>query len=112
MYTTKIYKYQLETADKQEIEMPVFAKVLTVQTQNEIPCLWVEVDAEETDMETRYFKIFGTGESITRDRPNDMYRYIGTYQLLGGSFVGHVFEHIFIPGAVGYTGKSTKPPKF
>ncbi len=107
MYATKIYKYQLETTDNQEIEMPVFAKVLTVQTQNETPCLWVEVNTEETDTETRRFKIFGTGHPIIRDCPNDSYKYIGTYQLLGGSFIGHVFEHIFIPGTVGYTGKST-----
>lgn len=33
----KIYKYRIEVTDDQNIEMPVGAKILTVQTQNGVP---------------------------------------------------------------------------
>ena len=40
----KIYKYRIEVTDDQNIEMPVGAKILTVQTQNGVPCIWAMVD--------------------------------------------------------------------
>ena len=86
-----IWKFELEIADKQTIEMPVNAEILTVQTQNEIPCLWALVDPDDPK-EDRVIKIFGTGHPIVYDAGVDR-KYIGTYQLRGGSLVFHVFEY-------------------
>lgn len=36
----KIYKYAIEITDDQDIVMPVGAKILTVQNQNGVPCIW------------------------------------------------------------------------
>ena len=86
-----IWKFELETTDKQTIEMPVDSEILTVQTQNGEPCLWALVDPA-AEKETRTFEVFGTGHTlhydmgITKD-------YIGTYQLNSGALVFHVFEH-------------------
>lgn len=84
----KIFKYQLETKDIQEIEMPKYAEILCIQTQNETPCIWalVEPNAPKTK---RVFEIFGTGY-IVPDKRNR--KYIGTYQLLDGNLVFHCFE--------------------
>lgn len=83
-----IYKYPLESGDVNEIEMPEGAKVLTVQIQRDIPCIWALVDPNMDNKVVRRFHIYGTGYQILR--PND--RYIGTFQLYGGALVFHVFE--------------------
>ena len=82
-----IYKYQLQTTDEQFIEMPLGAEVLTVQTQNEIPCIWVRVNPEHSKIRYR-FRIFGTGHPI---EDNFVGKYIGTYQLKNGGLVFHLW---------------------
>jgi hypothetical protein len=44
----RIYKYQLETTGVQEIEMPQGAIILSLQTQNEVPCIWALVNPNTT----------------------------------------------------------------
>lgn len=83
-----IWKFQLETVDGQTLKMPKGANIFTVQTQNEIPCLWALVDPD-ADKEERIIEIFGTGHPINDEIDRI---YIGTYQLMKGSFIGHVFE--------------------
>lgn len=85
----KIYKYQLEVKDYFSIVMPKGASILTVQVQQGIPCIWAIVDPEQILMETRNFRIFGTGHPILVSAKNS---YIGTFQLQNGGFVGHLFE--------------------
>ncbi len=51
-----IWKFNLQTIDKQEIQMPVGAELLTVQIQNGEPCLWARVDTNEM-IETRQWNI-------------------------------------------------------
>ncbi len=84
-----IWKFQLETIDKQELLMPIEAEVLTIQVQNEILCLWALVNTD-ANKEVRVFEIFGTGNPVN----NENKKYIGSYQLMKGAFVGHVFESI------------------
>ena len=36
----KIYKYPLEVQDEQVVMLPTGAKILTVQSQKDRPCLW------------------------------------------------------------------------
>lgn len=83
-----IWKYRLTTTDTQYAEMPKGAKILAVQMQNEVPCLWALVDPDQPKMKVK-IAIFGTGHPI--DERWGL-KYIGTYQLNGGLLVFHVFE--------------------
>lgn len=85
-----VYKYEL-VHNKQVIEMPNKAKILCVQVQNEKVCLWAIVDTTK-ELRQRHIVTGITGGDYSA--LNDL-RYIGTYQLGNGSFVGHVFEEIF-----------------
>lgn len=82
-----IYKYPLEIKDYQAIDMPIGAEILTVQTQNAIPCIWAMVDPDLASVKYE-FGLFGTGFQISDEFKG---KYIGTYQLSDGAFVGHVF---------------------
>lgn len=83
-----IYKYQLEVKDNLTIELPIGAEILTVQSQRDKPCIWALVD-NDAIKENRKFKIIGTGNPI-ENLSNS--KYIGTFQLYGGSLVFHLFE--------------------
>lgn len=80
-----IYKTQLKLIDIQTVELPCFAKFLSVQLQNNVICLWSEV---MTDLQPYQYKIFiiGTGYPV----PEDAVKYIGTVQQDG--FVWHVYQ--------------------
>lgn len=88
-----IWKFEIaEITDRFTLEMPVGAVVLTVQTQNETPCLWATVDSER-EKEKRYFEIVGTGNPFPQEKDEQINRkYIGTFQLFGGRIVFHLFE--------------------
>ena len=82
-----IYKYPIETATADfTLGLPSDAKVLTLQIQNEIPTLWVELDPK-AEAEPRQFQICGTGHRIP-----DNANYIGTWQEREGLFVWHLYE--------------------
>lgn len=83
-----IYKYPLQVQDKQTIKLPSGYKILTVQVQDSIPCLWAMVDTSIDCVEVNIIT-YGTGSGILSD---EELRYIGTYQLNNGVFVFHVFE--------------------
>lgn len=86
-----IWKYPLELIEEQEINAPVGAQILTVQAQNEQPCLWALVDDDDTARHRLYIRIHGTGHGI----PNpDKMEYISTFQLAHGSIVFHVFKDV------------------
>jgi hypothetical protein len=84
----KIYKYPLELVPEQEIEMPFRANILTVQIQNDTPCLWALVDTEEIRVAKRTIHIRGTGHEFNVEA----FRYISTFQQLNGGLIWHVFE--------------------
>ena len=83
----RIWKFPLKVEDEQELDMPSLACVLCVQVQNEIPCLWALVDDKRPTVR-RIVHILGTGHVATGAESS---HYVGTFQLLSGSFVGHVF---------------------
>lgn len=83
----KIFKYLVPVEDRFEVELPFGATVLCVQTQQERPYIWAKVvPGHET--EKRAFRVFGTGHTM----PGNGLKYIGTFQLHGGGFIGHLFE--------------------
>lgn len=83
---TTVWKYILEVTDEQWLELPRGYRFLSVDVQNGVPCLWVQVDSEAVKDSILVVTV-GTGEPMRKD---DM-KFLGTYQLYNGSFVGHVF---------------------
>lgn len=87
--TMTIYKYPLPLDDRSHIQMPRGAHVLCVQVQRDIPYLWAIVDPDQP-LDAKLFRLCGTGHPLEITSPES--RYIGTFQLAEGSFIGHVFE--------------------
>jgi len=84
----RIWKYPLKDADQQNLKLPVGAKILTVQIQRGVACLWALVDEEMMpSTEIRTIAIYGTGNPM----PDEAGEYIATFQ--AGEFVFHVFEY-------------------
>ena len=89
-----IWKYQLKPS-RQGIELPEGYKILTVQIQNDIPCLWVLIDPEVTKKELVEIEVFGTGHDIFHIDGKTERKYIDTFQLHhGGALIFHVFQRI------------------
>jgi hypothetical protein len=82
-----IWKYPLEAVERQIIKMPYSAQILTIQTQHNQPCLWVQVDETQRPIE-RTIAIYRTGHPL----PSGAISYIGTFQIDRGTLVFHVFE--------------------
>ena len=83
-----IYKYQLLNSPIVELEIPEGAEILCVQTQREVPCMWVRVD-KEAPLVKRKFRSVATGCDFNSDEVGD---YIGTIQSAGEHLVFHIFE--------------------
>ena len=84
-----IYKYGFDIEDSFTIALPRGAEILCVQTQNGGPQLWALVDPAELK-ESRCFELYGTGHPYREGEQ----KYIGTFQLLHGDLVFHLFERI------------------
>ncbi len=84
----KIFKYPIELAAIQTVELPKGAEILSVQFQREDLCLWAKV-TEEAPRQNRTIVIYGTGHAIAEDAGD---KFIATVQQHGGNFVWHVFE--------------------
>lgn len=84
-----IYKYPLQvTPDLQPIQMPDESVILSIQMQNNIPCIWALIDNSSLRYVTREFKIIGTAGEVDID--NDF--YVGTVIHSTGKLVWHIFE--------------------
>lgn len=84
--TKSIWKWALDVQDGFSIRMPFGAALLTVAIQADVPCIWALVDPSHPFVE-RHIRIYGTGHPIELEEP-----YVGSFQLLGGSLVFHVFD--------------------
>ncbi len=83
-----VWKFELPITDRFSIPMPVGARLLNVETQNEQPCLWALVDPA-AEKEGRQFRLAGTGHPI--NNPDEL-SYVGTCMMRGGGLVWHLFE--------------------
>jgi hypothetical protein len=72
------------------LNLPVGAKVLSVQPQHGQVAMWVLVDTNAGTQRQRVFHVYLTGEPIN-ELPQ-LLEFIGTVQLSDGQFVVHVFE--------------------
>lgn len=85
-----IWKFEAPVGDHFAIEMPVDAEILTVQVQRGVPMIWALV-SPGAPVAARKFRLVGTGSEIG---DNERLRYVGSYQLMGGGIVFHLFEEI------------------
>ncbi len=83
----KIWKYKLEIAQFQSIEMPEGSRILTLQMQMNIPCIWASVIPDQKKVKVKIMTV-GTGQRFNAD---NLDRYIGTYQFKKDLTVYHVF---------------------
>lgn len=90
--TLIIHKQVIPVEDKFTLKLPKHAVIRAVQVQHEQAAIWYEFDANELENTTaREFMIFGTGHPISHEKGFRLH-YLGTFQLYGGSFVGHLYE--------------------
>jgi hypothetical protein len=85
-----IYKYPVPVEDAPVIRMPRDARILTLQVQHGIPCLWALIPNLDAPTVERRFRLFGTGHEWRGDGSGLV--YVGTYQMHGGALVFHLFE--------------------
>lgn len=85
----QVHKYHLRSWTSHEIQLPVGAKIVHVGDKDEGIHIWVEVDVNQTCMESRIFSVFGTGHSIE----DDDLQHIGTVVESGG-YVWHIYENV------------------
>jgi hypothetical protein len=87
-----VWKFPLQICDEPVLELPVGAEVLSVQHQPNTGRagvqLWALCDPEAPKEKRRFF-LLGTGHE---DGDRCLGRFIGTFQIDGGDFVGHLFE--------------------
>lgn len=85
----RIWKFAVPITDRQTIDMPQGAQVLSVQMQDDDPCVWALVDPDKP-LEPRQFRWYGTGH------PFDIrqHRFVGTVQITTDwrALVFHLFE--------------------
>jgi hypothetical protein len=84
-----IHKYPLKIEDAQVVTVPKGSTLLTVETQNDIPMLYVLVDTTEKELEYKAIRLFGTGHPI--DINMTSWTYLDTVLTMGGSLVWHIF---------------------
>lgn len=82
-----IHKFQLSITNRRYVRMPSAAKILTVQTQDGEPMIWVDLDTDDEYVNRTVF-VYGTGHAVSPDAN----RYIGTFQSMGDRLVFHVYE--------------------
>lgn len=85
-----IYKYKIPKNFSFELELPIFAKILSVQMQGQDAFIWAMINTNNIT-EKRLFTIITTGCEI-----DERYKlnYISTFQVVEfhKTFVFHLFE--------------------
>ena len=84
-----IWKFPLEITDEQEVEIPTPFRLLTIQLQNDKPCLWAIVEPEGPKEKVRILCI-GTGHPIDEE----LGYHLGTIQLYNGQLIFHFFRGV------------------
>ncbi len=85
-----IWKFPFNIDTEVEIEMPAGAKVLHVDAQRDVPCMWALVNPDARK-ETRRFAVRGTGHAIPHGGART-WAHLGSFLMLSESLVFHVFE--------------------
>ena len=81
-----IWKIPLAITDVQVVRVPQKSVVLAVHIQQGVPCMWIACDPD-FPLEDLTVYTHGTGHTVNEN----VEVYVGTYQILGGDLVFHVF---------------------
>jgi len=90
MLGTTVWKYSLETRDVQDVEMPKNANIIHCAEQNNVICLWAEVEPDAPKI-TKTFYIVGTGWD---HRPECLLRHVGSVVESHRPLVWHIYEKV------------------
>lgn len=71
------------------LDVPRGASPIRVEVQKDQPCLWVFVPDTEAPRVSRRFAVVGTGHPAPEGSG-----YVGSFHLLDGTFVGHLFAEL------------------
>jgi hypothetical protein len=91
-----IWKFPLQPASCQIVEIPLPAKILSVQEQRGAFCLWAEVDPDSEKVEVE-IGIIATGQELPSPEGSSFLRHINTFQLQDGALVFHAYEVARLP---------------
>lgn len=80
-----VYKYPIQFHDT-TYSMPIGAKPVLTQVQDDQVCVWFELDLNEPFV-PRTFNIYGTGFTIPEHE-----KHIGSCMTRDGALVWHVYE--------------------
>lgn len=85
-----IYKYplDLQVLWYQKIQLPKNARILSVQYQGDVICIWALVDPDAPPVIREVFTC-GTGHLLVDEIEQKI--YLATLQMPGSTFVWHVF---------------------
>lgn len=86
----RIFKYTLQVTGRQTVNLPVGARILSVQFQHGYLTMWAAVNPDEKVTSARGIRIFGTGHEIDISEDRISTTYITTVQQ--GPLVWHIFE--------------------
>lgn len=86
-----VYKYLLPPFESEfEMQLPMGAKLLSVQSQHGRVHLWALVD-QNAPLARFTFRLVTTGRVIENNDPLHGMDFLGTFQLRGGNHIGHVW---------------------
>lgn len=83
----KIWKFPIVITDRQFIQMPSEATILSVGTQRGVPCVWALVNTE-SPMGFHEIAVVGTGNPCWCAD----WRFVGTFQTHDGDGIWHLFD--------------------
>ncbi len=84
----KIQQFSLIECDGQELRLPKDARVLTVDSINHHPFIWILVDETQQEQESRTFKMVNTHELIRKKIKS----YICSFKNTTQTEMIHIFE--------------------
>lgn len=87
----KIFKYELNIVDIQNVSMPNGAKVISAHMQNEKICIWTLVD-ETASKKEKLIAIIGTGHKIIIPINDFEFYFVGTV-VFSNLLTFHVFAN-------------------
>lgn len=88
-----IWKYRPRPGDF-ALEMPLGARILTVQMQGVEPEMWALVDPAVPKVKHRFVTV-GTEHPLPDEI--ETFAHVGTFQLQGGALVFHLFDAGEVP---------------
>lgn len=86
----EIWKYEFDPGSGGQFAMPQDAQFVALQVQNGTPCMWWSVPKNAGPKENWPLRTFDVVPTGAPGYVPDTLHYVGTFQVLGGAFVGHL----------------------